>query len=221
MISVAISPAISRVCPSLVIGIISCNVTNTPSSDELKNEINEAITAFRTQYQLADINKIRTIKATRQAYKALGKDPNRCRPYTETLCRKIVKNIPLYHINTLVDLINLISIQTGYSIGGFDAAKIQGNITLTIGNEDDVFDAIGRGLLNIGGFPVYKDDVGSIGTPTSDNQSTKIGLNTTQLFMIINAYSGIDGLEDTTSFAARLLRKYAMATDIEMKIEQT
>lgn len=38
-----------------------------------------------------------------------------------------MRGLELYRIDTLVDLINLVSLRTGYSIGGFDAGKIQGN----------------------------------------------------------------------------------------------
>lgn len=37
-----------------------------------------------------------------------------------------MRGIALYQIDTLVDLINLVSLRTGHSIGGFDADKIAG-----------------------------------------------------------------------------------------------
>ena len=37
---------------------------------------------------------------------------------------------------------------------------------------------IGRGLLNIEGLPVFRDSVGGIGTPTSDNERTKLSEDT-------------------------------------------
>ena len=40
--------------------------------------------------------------------------------------------------------------RSGYSIGGFDADKIDGDIlSLGAGRAGEEFDAIGRGLLNI------------------------------------------------------------------------
>lgn len=142
---------------------------------------------------------------TREVYKKLGKDPNRYRPSAEALLRRIVRGIPLYQINTLVDLINLVSMKTGYSIGGFDADKIEGDLVLGVGKAGEKFEAIGRGLLNIEGLPVYRDNVGGIGTPTSDEERTKITLETTNLLMIINGYSGKSGLEEATEYAKRLL----------------
>mgnify|MGYP000747919632 CR=1 FL=1 len=86
---------------------------------------------------------------------------------------------PSYQIDTLVDLINLVSIRYGYSIGGFDADKIQGDtLVLGIGKSGEPYEGIGRGELNIEGMPVYRDAMGGIGTPTSDNERTKLEAGT-------------------------------------------
>ena len=71
------------------------------------------------------IKQMPPIHATREAYKKFGKAPSRYRPAAEALLRRIVKGEELYKINTLADLVNLASIYTGYSIGGFDLDKIQ------------------------------------------------------------------------------------------------
>jgi DNA/RNA-binding domain of Phe-tRNA-synthetase-like protein len=218
MISVSISNRITAVCPQLTLGLILCSVENSTFDAELWHEMNLIETNFRNHYALEQINKILAIQATRAAYKALGKDPNRYRPSAEALCRRIVRELPLYQINTLVDLINLISIQTGYSIGGFDAGKIEGDLLLTVGSADDLFEGIGRGMLNIEGLPVYKDALGGIGTPTSDHERTKLSLETSSLLMIINGYSGKEGLQDTMNLSIMLVKKYAHAQAIETKI---
>ena len=83
--------------------------------------------------------------------------------------RRLMRGLELYRIDTLVDLINLVSLRTGYSIGGFDADKIQGNsLELGIGRAEEPFEGIGRGVLNIEGLPVYRDSAGGIGTPTTN-----------------------------------------------------
>ena len=121
----------------------------------------------------------------------------------------------MYQIDTLVDLINVVSIQSGYSIGGFDANKIQGEtLVLGIGKAGESYEGIGRGELNIEGMPVYRDAVGGIGTPTSDHERTKLGLETTHLLSIINGYSGKNGLMDAADFMVRLLKEYASAENV-------
>ena len=176
------------------------------------------IQLFSATHTLEDINRRSEIKATRQVYKKLGKDPNRYRPSAEALCRRIVRNIPVYKVSTLVDIINLVSIRSGFSIGGFDSNKIKGDIELGVGSDKDEFEAIGRGALNVVGLPLYRDETGGIGTPTSDHERTKISPNTTKLLMIINGYSGNEGLKEAVNHAIQLLRKYAGLKEYEVEV---
>ncbi len=175
-------------------------------------------THIRTTCKLEDINKFPPIQATRQAYKRLGKDPNRYRPSAEALRRRILRELPLYKIDTLVDIINLLSIQSGYSIGGFDAGKIDGDLVLGVGREGEIYHGIGRGELNIAGLPVYRDNQGGVGTPTSDEERTKIDMNTGKLLMIINGYSGKDGLQEALTYGVSLLTRYVSTTNLEMEL---
>ena len=65
-------------------------------------------------------------------------------------------------------------------------------------------------MLNIAGLPVYRDAQGGVGTPTSDNERTKITLGTTHLMVLINGY---DGNEErviaNARFIQELIRKYS------------
>lgn len=125
--------------------------------------------------------------------------------------------IDLYKINTLVDLINLVSIHSGYSIGGFDVEKIDGPLELGIGQTDDCFHAIGRGLLNIEGLPVYRDSTGGIGTPTSDEERTKLTPETTGILIIINAFGYHDLLDEAVKLTISGLTNYLNGENIIIK----
>ena len=208
--NIEISNRIREACPHLALAIITCEVTNPETSSALWGELEDEIQRFRETYTLEDINKRPTIAATRSIYKSLGKDPNRYRPSAEALCRRIIRGIPIYKVSTLVDIINLVSIRSGFSIGGFDADLIQGDIKLDAGTASDDFEAIGRGKLNVEGLPLYKDEAGGIGSPTSDNERTKLSPDTTQLLVIINGYSGENRLMEAANHCIQLLGKYAM-----------
>ena len=124
--------------------------------------------------------------------------------------RRLLRGIALYQIDTLVDLINLVSLRTGHSIGGFDADKIQGkHLELGIGKAEEPFEGIGRGILNIEGLPVYRDSFGGIGTPTSDHERTKMDVGTTHILAIVNGYNGKEGLKEAAEMIQSLLRDYA------------
>ena len=193
-------------------------VSNTPYCEALWQEIDDFTRELRAGETADSIKRQPAIAATREAYRSCGKDPSRYRPSAEALRRRLLRGMELYRIDTLVDLINLVSLRTGYSIGGFDADKIQGPLVLGIGREGEPYQGIGRGELNIAGLPVYRDRLGGIGTPTSDEERTKIGLDTRHLLMIINAYSGEAGLETTIHNSIDLLKRYVSATHVEVNI---
>ena len=219
MTNISISEEIATACPDLHVLALSCDVCNSEPDERLWQEIADEEKAVRETVKLEQINKWLPIQATRQAYKRLGKDPNRYRPSSEALRRRILRELPLYKVDTLVDLINLVSIRSGYSIGGFDVDKIAGgSLVLGVGREGEIYHGIGRGELNIAGPPVYRDAVGGIGTPTSDEERTKIGLDTTHLLMIINGYSGLEGLEAAGKYAVGLLSKYVSAINMEAEL---
>src|ERR1035437_2870674 len=216
--NIEISNRIKQACPQVTLAIITCEVPNSETSAALWGELEDEIQRFCETYTLEDINKRPAISATRSIYKSLGKDPNRYRPSAEALCRRIIRGIPIYRVSTLVDIINLVSIRSGFSIGGFDANLIQGDVKLDAGTANDDFDAIGRGKLNVEGLPLYKDEVGGIGTPTSDNERTKLSPDTTQLLVVINGYSGENELMEAANHSIQLLEKYAALGKCEVSI---
>jgi DNA/RNA-binding domain of Phe-tRNA-synthetase-like protein len=129
------------------------------------------------------------------------------------LIRRILQGKELYQRDTLVDLVNLASIAFGYSIGGFDADKFVGDtLTLGIGREGEPYEGIGRGVINIHGLPVYRDAHGGVGTPTSDNERTKMTIDTTHLLVLINGYDGNEQrVRENAEYIQTLLRKYCQS----------
>ena len=211
MISIIVSDEIRQRCPDFVGTAVVADVINSPSSPELWAEIDSFIADYRRRYTIDSIKQMPPIQATREAYRACGKDPSRYRPSSEALVRRTLKGNDLYRVDTLVDLINLASIAYGYSIGGFDADKIVGDVLcLGIGREGEPYEGIGRGLLNIDGLPVYRDATGGIGTPTSDHERTKLTSSTTRLLAIVNGYDGNRAnVSACAHFIQELLQRYA------------
>ena len=188
---IIVSQEIGQVCPQFVGACVDAMVVNSTYSEALWQEIETFCNKFREGLTTESLKEITSIAATRRVYKACGKDPSRYRPASEALIRRVLQGKGLYQLNTLVDLVNLASIAFGYSIGGFDAEKFEGDtLTLGIGREGEPYEGIGRGMLNIQGVPVYRDAKGGVGTPTSDNERTKITENTSHLVVLINGYDG-------------------------------
>ena len=219
MYKITVSEEIREKCPQYRGAAVFAQVQNTTYDQGLWDEINRFTEQLRTTETTESIKQQPAIVATRDAYRACGKDPSRYRPSAEALRRRLLRGLELYRIDTLVDLINLVSLRTGYSIGGFDADKIVGtDLCLSIGREGEPFEGIGRGPLNIECMPVIRDAEGGIGTPTSDHERTKMDINTTHILAIINGYSGEEGLQEAAAMTAALLQRYATATECNVWI---
>lgn len=208
---IIVSKEIENVCPNFVGACVEAQVRNSPYCAELWQEINALGEHYREVLSTETLKAISGIEATRRVYRACGKDPSRYRPAAEALIRRQLKGKDLYQIDTLVDLVNLASIRYGYSIGGFDADKFEGDtLTLGVGREGEPYEGIGRGMINIAGLPVYRDAKGGVGTPTSDNERTKISLSTTHLVVLINGYDGDEEqVKANARYIQELVRKYA------------
>lgn len=207
---IIVGKEIENVCPNFVGACVEAKVKNSNFSQELWKDIDTLGEEFRNKLTVDTLKEISRIAATRHIYRICGKDPSRYRPASEALIRRILQGKALYQINTLVDLINLASMKYGYSIGGFDADKIIGDtLKLGIGKEGEPYKGIGRGTINIQGLPVYRDDFGGVGTPTSDNERTKITINTTHLLVLINGYDGNEELvKQNAEYIQQLLKRF-------------
>jgi len=213
MIEIAISPEFRSKWPSIVLGCIECNVVVQTQNETLWKTIDETCLDIESSLKVEEICEIPSISSTRKAYRALGKDPARYRPSAEALMRRIVKGYGLYRVNNVVDIVNLVSLETGFSIGGYDLTKIQSPINLSIGTEHDVYEGIGRGVLNIEGLPVLRDQLGAFGSPTSDSIRTSVGNDTLQFLMVIFGFGDHTSMPATMQFAEKILIEHAFTTE--------
>ena len=198
---IIISDEIRAAAPAYKVIVLTADVHNPPTPDALWQELSECHRQKGTQ-DMAMVNKTPAIAATRAAYKALGKDPNRYRPSAEPLTRRAVKGLELYRTTAIVDLVNLLSLASGHSIGAFDADAIAGTVlTLGRGREGEPYEAIGRGQLNIDGLPVWRGAKG--GHPPLPGTANLYG-------------PSVMSDDEFTAMMVRLLRDYADAANIEI-----
>ena len=219
---VEISEELVSAVPTLQLSCIECDVEMQEKNDHLWEEIVSKIDELNRSLKVEDISKLPAIAASRLAYKACGKDPARYRLSAEALLRRVVNRNELYQVNNVVDALNLVSISCGFSIGGYDAGKINGKAVFGIGKKDEPYQGIGRGELNIESMPVFRDELGAFGTPTSDSVRTSVTMETKRFLMIIIDYGTEKALlDEATQLAGKLLSKFAKATNFEFKTVST
>lgn len=214
MKKITIDSDLAECCPDIYLSCIECDVVIDSINEDLWRIIEEKCRDIYRSLEVENIRNIPAIAASRKAYKACGKDPARYRLSAESLLRRVVKEKGLYQINNVVDLLNLVSISSGFSLGGYDADKITGDIVMGIGQKDEPYEGLGRGTLNIEGMPVFRDKKGAFGTPTSDSERTGVRTETHRFLMVIISFSGGYNLHEASQMALRLLTKFASASNM-------
>jgi len=136
--------------------------------------------------------------AVRTMYKRVGIDPTKTRPSSEALLRRVRKGDTLPRINSMVDVCNWCSFEFQLPYGLYDAARIEGDVTLRIGLERESYPGIRKDDVHVGGRIALVDAVGPFGNPTSDSARTMVTTATTRGLLVVFAPREVD--------AARLTR---------------
>lgn len=218
MIEVKISDELKEVCSSITLGCIQASVKVESSSESLLKEINKYCEELTEKISLEDIASLPRIKDAREVYKKLGKAPSKYRVSSEALMRRILQKKGLYKINNIVEINNLISLKSDFSVGSYNVENIQSPICLTIGEEGQKYKGIGKELINIESLPVLSDAISTFGSPTSDSERAMITNQVNEIIMCIYSFSGKEEVEEYLNYAKELLEMYADAKNISVKV---
>ena len=216
-----IDEEMKKLWPATRVGCLQYRVKVEKKNEELWKYLKKDI--FRkTKDEIFDygVNEIPNIKESRAAYKAFGKDPSRYRVSSEALIRRIGQGKGLYEVNTVVDANNLISIESGFSVGSYDTANIGEDLVFRIGREGETYKGIGKDEINIEHLPVLADEKGAIGSSTSDSERAMITDEAREVLTLIYCFSPGDELEKALEYGKKYLEKYAGATDMESWIAE-
>jgi len=148
----------------------------------------------------------------------LGKDPSRYRGAAEALVRRLISGRRLYKINNVVEINNLISLQCLHPVASYDAERIDGEVRFRLGHRCESYKGIGKEIINTEDLPVFADNLGAFGSPTSDSERTMIRPNTLMIVIAIMSFMVPAHLEVHIESACALLRVFAGASIIETRI---
>jgi DNA/RNA-binding domain of Phe-tRNA-synthetase-like protein len=215
---ISIDPALKALVPNLALSCVSANVTVEEHSQELWQEIDKHLVHLTTTIKADQINAIPQIAAMRSSYKALGKDPSRYRGSAEALLRRVLSGKGLYQINSVVDINNLVSLESLNPAGAYNLENVTPPIELRAGAAGESYKGIGKDLINIENLPVFADAQGAFGSPTSDSERAMVSLETKKILMVVFSFTGPEGLEQWTQRAGELLRQYSSGDGIETSL---
>jgi DNA/RNA-binding domain of Phe-tRNA-synthetase-like protein len=218
MPTLSIDPGLKAKCPRTALGFLTATVrageTPAPLLDEMKLREMELLHSPDPRVVLESPR----ILATRAGYKALGKDPARYRGSAEALLRRLIAAKSFPQINAVVDIINLVSVESRLPIGLYDLSNVKGDIVFRAGRSRETYKGIGKYDLNLEGLPVFADEAGPHGSPTSDSERTMVTSATTRVAAILISFGGAEGLEASCQRMSSLLQKYASGHEIRFEI---
>lgn len=217
MLDLTISPDLKTKVPGIAVGWITATVHVAEHRADLWQEIEAAAARFRGM-TMEEARKFPQIKALRDAYRALGNDPTRYRGANEALVRRITQGKDLYRVNTVVDINNLVSLETLLTGGTFDFDQIQPPFTFRIGQPGESYLGIGRGEINLEGLPVFADQIGPFGCTTNDSQRAMVRLETNRILMVFISFGGPERLDEAVQRAVGLSERYAGAAEVETNV---
>ena len=215
---VSIDEGLKKKCPRTALGCVTATVEAGASPAALGDEMNGRVQEILKLPFARGVLESPQIVATRAGYKALGKDPARYRGSAEALLRRVIAGKGLPQINAVVDVINLVSVESRLPVGLYDQAHVSGDIAFRAARAGETYKGIGKYDLNLEGLPIFCDELGPHGSPTSDSERTMVTGETKQVLGIIVSFGGADGLERWAQRMVELLQRYASATECEVTI---
>lgn len=214
-VTVTIDAALRAKCPRTALACVTAQIEAGPSPEGLSAELRNCEQAVLRLPEPRSVLESPQILATRAAYKALGKDPARYRGSAEALLRRVIAGKGLPRINAVVDIINLVSVESRLPIGLYDLEYVSGDIVFRAGRAGETYKGIGKYDLNLEGLPVFCDALGPHGSPTSDSERTMVTGETKRVLGIIISFGGEDLLERWKQRMSDLFQRFAAGQECE------
>ena len=174
--SFTVAPELTGICRPAVAWLEGARVVERDPRLDVK--LAEVESALR-QHPPADTASVRTM------YKRIGLDPTKTRPSSEALLRRVRKGDTLPRINSLVDVCNWCSVEFQLPYGLYDAAQIDGDITLRLGTEGESYPGIRKDDVHVAGRMTLADGRGPFGNPTSDSARTMVTTATERAIVVV------------------------------------
>jgi DNA/RNA-binding domain of Phe-tRNA-synthetase-like protein len=218
--NITIDAKLKSKCPRTALACVTARVQPGASPVPLLGEMNQRELEIQELPFPRGVLESPEVETVRKAYKALGKDPSRYRGSAEALLRRIVAGKGFPEINAVVDVINLVSVESRLPIGLYDLGHVTGEIVFRAGRAGETYKGIGKYDLNLEGLPVFADNAGPHGSATSDSERTMVTAETKEVLAVIISFAGAEGLERWAQRVSTLLTQHAAAQDVVIQIIQ-
>ncbi len=194
--------------PNAVFGVVvAYGVDNHHKSEMIQNLLQEGIGKNKKFFEGKIVKESIPIIYYRDAFKALGINPNKYMCSIEALVTRVVKKGEVPSINSLVDLGNALSLKYNIPLGIHDIDKFQSNIMIRPARADDTF--IPFGAMEIEhpeeGEIIYAsgNEVKTRRWTWRQGENSKITEDTSNIFIPLDAF--LENVEDMKTLQKELI----------------
>ena len=196
---IGIDARLFEVYPDIRLGLMRFEAeVKSPDPDFWEYMNKTLLPQIKEEIAQKEWSEIPGVRGSRAAYKAFGRNPGRYRVSSEALLRRVRRDDALYHVNSVVDVNNLISVKSGLSVGSYDLDKIRGPILLRKAAHGEGYIGIGKDFLDMENMLVLADDDGIFGSSMSDSTRAMVSEDTKKVLTVLYCF------EKETDLAALL-----------------
>lgn len=176
-------------CPDCRLGWLIYEAEPREPDAAVWSRFAELLPELRKKLEVTALADMPNLGESRRGYRACGKDPGRWRVSSEALYRRIRQGRDLYRINTVVDVNNLVSLETGFSLGSYDMDHLQWPVVLRRGLPGESYPGIGKDAVDLENMPLLADGLGPVGSPTSDSTRAMVTAEGRRFLTVIYSFS--------------------------------
>lgn len=202
--------------PGVVLGIVEAEgVAVAAAGGEQAAELERVCSELRSRLALESLAALDAVAGVRRMFRAWEVDPARYRPSGEALLRRVVAGKGLYRVSNVVDLNNLVSVETGWPWGSYDREQLAPPVVFRDGREGETYTGIGKQTWHAARRPVLADAAGPFGSPISDSVWTMVTPATTAVVTVAFVPAGAPeaALQAALERHATRLKRFAGAAD--------
>lgn len=212
----SIDPSLFDTYPEIHLGCLRFQADVMPPDEKFWRYLDDQVLPeVRETIRGRAWSEIPGVRGSRLAYKAFGRSPSRFRVSSEALLRRVRRGDELYHINSVVDVNNLISVTSGLSVGSYDIAKIKSPVILRKAGPGEGYEGIGKEFLDMENMLCLADEDGIFGSTMSDSQRSMVTESAKDILVVIYCFEdGID-LKKLLGKSREAFEKFAAAKNME------
>ena len=194
--NISLDSSLIEKIPDFKIGIIHyTKITVSDSPQMIKGRMQLYQDNLFFEMQDTPVTERPGIQEWRTLWKTFGADPNRYRHSAESLMRRIAKQNYLTPLHSAVDLNNFFSLQYEIPVGIYDAEKLQGDITIALGDDETGYEGLNGRYNALKNIVYSRDELGAFGSPFVDSIRTATTEETTQALHIFYLRPSIEDTE--------------------------